>query len=273
MPAAISGTITEAINESHIVAGGRTIIITLTGDTWVAGGATNFTADANMISYWMMEQATGTDAPDGSSSGNTLGHLSDGGGPTQDADHMQGSYSAQCTVSYYEYFARTDADLSIGFPGKTGTSETSFSIGAWVKFDTNAVQGVISKGSDGSNINFVFGFNGAYMRFQISTNGWGLADDIIGSTSLTVDGSTWYHVVAVHDIANHLVHLYVNGSSDAEPAVKANPMWNSGTSAFYVGRDNYGILNGHLDEVFMMNRVLSAAEVMEIYTHGLAGDR
>ncbi len=40
--AAITGTITTSANESEIVAGGETIIITLTGDTWIAAGPASF---------------------------------------------------------------------------------------------------------------------------------------------------------------------------------------------------------------------------------------
>ena len=35
----ITGTITASVTEADIVAGGKTIIITLTGDTWVTSGA------------------------------------------------------------------------------------------------------------------------------------------------------------------------------------------------------------------------------------------
>lgn len=40
--AAISGTITASVNESDIVTGGKTLIITLTGDTWIAAGGASF---------------------------------------------------------------------------------------------------------------------------------------------------------------------------------------------------------------------------------------
>lgn len=40
--AAITGTITASVTETDIVAGGKTIIITLTGDTWIAAGAGSF---------------------------------------------------------------------------------------------------------------------------------------------------------------------------------------------------------------------------------------
>lgn len=38
--AALTGTITASVTEADIVAGGTTLIITLTGDTWVTAGAT-----------------------------------------------------------------------------------------------------------------------------------------------------------------------------------------------------------------------------------------
>lgn len=40
--AAITGTITASVVEADIVAGGKTLIITLTGDTWIAAGAGSF---------------------------------------------------------------------------------------------------------------------------------------------------------------------------------------------------------------------------------------
>lgn len=40
--AAVTGTITPSVTESDIVAGGKTLIITLTGDTWIAAGAASF---------------------------------------------------------------------------------------------------------------------------------------------------------------------------------------------------------------------------------------
>jgi hypothetical protein len=40
--AALTGTITAGVTEADIVAGGKTLIITLTGDTWIAAGAGSF---------------------------------------------------------------------------------------------------------------------------------------------------------------------------------------------------------------------------------------
>lgn len=40
--AAVTGTITASVNEADIVAGSKTLIITLTNDTWIAAGAGSF---------------------------------------------------------------------------------------------------------------------------------------------------------------------------------------------------------------------------------------
>ena len=40
--AVVTGTITPSVTEADIVAGGKAIIITLTGDTWIAAGAASF---------------------------------------------------------------------------------------------------------------------------------------------------------------------------------------------------------------------------------------
>ena len=47
--AAISGTAVPTITETDVVTGGETIIITLTGDTWVAAGATFDAQRQNII--------------------------------------------------------------------------------------------------------------------------------------------------------------------------------------------------------------------------------
>jgi len=64
MSAAVTGTATASIKESNIVAGGKTIIITLTNDTWVAAGAT-FNAQRQAIINGIdsaQAEATGWDA-------------------------------------------------------------------------------------------------------------------------------------------------------------------------------------------------------------------
>ena len=62
--AALTGTITATVTESDIVTGGKTIILTLTGDTWVTAGATFDAQRQNIINGLDSAQAeaTGWDA-------------------------------------------------------------------------------------------------------------------------------------------------------------------------------------------------------------------
>ena len=58
--AAITGTATSAITETDVVAGAKTIIITLAGDTWVAAGASFDAQRQNIINGLTSAQSEGT---------------------------------------------------------------------------------------------------------------------------------------------------------------------------------------------------------------------
>ena len=58
--AIVTGTATASITEADVVTGGKTIIITLTGDTWVASGATFDAQRQNIINGIDSAQSEGT---------------------------------------------------------------------------------------------------------------------------------------------------------------------------------------------------------------------
>jgi len=58
--AALTGTVTSSITEADIVTGGKTIILTLNGDNWVADGATFDAQRQNIINGLDSAQAEGT---------------------------------------------------------------------------------------------------------------------------------------------------------------------------------------------------------------------
>lgn len=57
---ALTGTITASVTEADIVTGGKTIILTLTDDTWVASGATFDAQRQNIINGMDSAQSEGT---------------------------------------------------------------------------------------------------------------------------------------------------------------------------------------------------------------------
>lgn len=58
--AAVTGTVTAAITEANVVAGGKTIIITITNDTWVTSGATFDAVRQDIIDGLVSAQSEGT---------------------------------------------------------------------------------------------------------------------------------------------------------------------------------------------------------------------
>lgn len=55
--AALSGTVTGSITESDVIAGNKTIILTLTGDTWVTSGTTFDAQRQNIINGLVSAQS------------------------------------------------------------------------------------------------------------------------------------------------------------------------------------------------------------------------
>ena len=71
---------------------------------------------------------------------------------------------------------------------------------------------------------------------------------------------SWNHVVFVRDREHIRVHL--NGASNPEIEVKANPLARGQSELFFGGRcDNQANWEGRLDEIAVFDRALSAAEI------------
>jgi len=100
------------------------------------------------------------------------------------------------------------------------------------------------------------------VRFEINT---GAATTLNANTVLSAN--VWYHIACVWDGAN--MYIYLNGASDATPAVKTGTMADNGLNAS-IGRKGGNTLffNGKLDEVRLYNRTLSAGEIKMLYNMG-----
>ena len=242
------------------------------GGVGTAGGgaATDYTSDGSMVSYWMLEQATQSTAVDGHANSNDLAASSDGSGPTQSVDSIQGTYSQDFNSGDYEGFLLADASLSAGFPGKETTgSAGSFSVGCWVKIDIDDVMDIISK-NDGNAGSYELVYNNQFFIFTVTPDGY-TATTITDDTAITEDGTVWYHVVGVFDNTNDEIEIFVNGTLNVSAVAYVSSIF-LGNIDFRLGKKD-AIFDGHIDEAFIMSRDLSAAEVLEIYTSGLAGER
>ena len=81
----------------------------------------------------------------------------------------------------------------------------------------------------------------------------------------TINDSTWYHLVTVHDGTN--ATLYLDGSSLGTQTVSSVP--STAGNAFNIGRFTSASYywNGWIDEVSVFNRALTSTEVTNIYSN------
>lgn len=87
--------------------------------------------------------------------------------------------------------------------------------------------------------------------------------------------NVWSHVVGVVDTVNKFVYVYINGATQGSTtwgitnptdvaADHGTTVWRIGRADFTPGPDAWAYV-GHIDDVRIYNRVLSAAEVMNLF--------
>jgi len=238
--------------------------------------ATDYTQDANIISWWYFEDASGN-LLDGSANHNDL--TVDNGGTYQDTPHVQGSYSFKTTQGNYQGGYRTDSDLSSGFPGKSsGGATNNITIGGWFYLaSTGMNQDLMSKYLDGNHHVYRIFHDDANTRFVgcIAPNApydYSWTDQASSRTNITT--GTWYLVVITLDSSNNL-RIYVGADGDTSTTedgpTSANALELGYGGNFRFGADWYSGAN--YDEGFVLTRQLSKSEIDEILYHGLDGTR
>lgn len=87
----------------------------------------------------------------------------------------------------------------------------------------------------------------------------------------TLTTGAWYHVAGTYD--GSTVKLYVNGTLVAQSGPATGSIV-AGTPSLWIGRDPADpnrFWDGHIDEVEVFNRALTASEINSIYNAGSAG--
>ena len=209
----------------------------------------------NLVSYWELEEASGTrvdshgsnDLTDNNTVGSATGIQGDG---------------ANIVRANTEYLSITDA-AQTGLDFGTGQD---FTLQFWYKPSSVVPFYAILKG-DTAGVWYSLGGGLATGQFSF------LVDD--GSTIRTISGGShsagnWYHVVGVRE--GTTLTLYVNNSvigTDTNAAVD-NDVSNS--DPFYIGTfsagNNTRTPDGVIDEVAVWSRALSAAEVTSLFNSG-----
>jgi len=210
---------------------------------------------SNLISYWKMDESSGTivDAH-GSNDGTYNGAL----------------YSQDGKINTAIGFDGNDDYIDIGDVLDMGTND--FSISAWVKsaslLPDNKENQVINKKSLSTDVYegyFLCMPNGQF-RFQIAdgTNYLALTVGSVGE----YNNNNWHHVIAVANRGTEL-RIYVDGVSVGNVTettignIDTNNLLSIG-NAYYSG-SSHVLFNGSIDEVGVWNRALTPTEMEKLY--------
>ena len=234
-------------------------------------GGIDYTADANCMGAWFMNNNGGNET-DRSGEGGTLIQTS---GTIPTSETVPSGYSGTSRdfesgdTEYLEHANNLATDIS--------GADQAITYAAWIKPEDNTsdTMHIISKydNVNGSRQYSLIHATAAN-RFQcnISSDG-NTYSSASGETPIDYDGS-WMHVACVYDDTD--IRLYVNGTLDENgiynPAAFTAGIY-AGNEEFRVGAeddDNY--FDGLIDEVIVFNRALEASEILEMYNSGIRGN-
>ena len=138
--------------------------------------------------------------------------------------------------------------------------ESALTIGCWVKKTGAGELFLINKDDSGANREFNSSFNVAEKLYWEVYGGTAVGQ--LADTVLSLD--TWYHAFFTWDGSN--MRPYVNGVIDATPKAKVTALDDTAAQVEIGTRAGGGFMAGSFGEVWIYNRVLSAAEILYIYS-------
>ena len=166
-----------------------------------------------------------------------------------------------------DYIDCGDSDsLSFG----NGSTDSPFSISAWINMDDATRFRIVSKFDSTSNGEYIFTVGGSDLLtvnlYDSSENAY------IGkkyNTALTSYQSQWIHVVVTYDgtSSSSGIKLYLNSSRVADidnNSGNYTAMENT-TQPFFIGQQSGSYADGKMDEVSIFNVELTAQEVKSVY--------
>lgn len=220
-------------------------------------GSTNL--ETNLVSYWELEEASGTRTDSKGSN-----DLTDNNTVTQGTG-KQGN-AADFERSNSEHLSRADnASLSI-----TGDLSVSF----WSKPETvhNGNDAWFSKSGGSGNFGVLAEMSAhttERIRFFVSSNGTSITQK---DWNITLVAGTWYHFVFVYDASAGSCELFIDGVSYGKVTGLPTSIYDNTTDFQLGASDIDGSTGRHydglLDEFALYDRILNYGDILDLYNAG-----
>ena len=219
-----------------------------------------------LAALWTFNETNGSTASDATGNGNT-GTLNNF--PGDDSQWVPGIVS-----NALNFTGGAESVTVADAPGLNFDATQTFSLSAWVKSGLNSQvsgAGIVAKGYGGGGEQYAFDVNAGVYRIYVRSANNGAATAV--SSGITCLSNVWEHVVAVVDLTNRLMNVYVNG----QLAIAATPptTLNANTHDVSIGNRESSSTSGYnlpfvgiIDDVRIYNRPLNAADVRALYALG-----
>jgi len=213
----------------------------------------------NLTAYWKLDEASGSRSD------------SAGGGYTATDSGSTGSTTGK--ISNAASFSATTY-LAVADTAALRTGDVDFSMSAWVKLtDKSASYAVFSKydSTVGDAREFLLIYTTATDRFRfiVSSDGLGTGNVVVDADNLgSPSAGTWYHIVAWHDATANTINIVVDDGTVDSLAHTLGVY--SGTFNLNIGShtNTAAQMSGAIDELGYWHKVLSAAEITQLYNGG-----
>lgn len=207
----------------------------------------------NLVGYWACEETSGaradsTDNNNDLTDNNTVGYAT-------------GKIDNACD------FERDNSEyLSISDASQTGLDITGdFSTCFWGKFESSTYnQGILGKYDTANQRSYGAKVRGSDVLFITTSNGSSVLD---ASESSTYSLATWYYYCFTYDVSASTGEWYKNASSLGTDNTLTTSIFN-GSSDFKISAIDGDYTDGLLDEIAIWSRLLSSAEITELYNSG-----
>lgn len=148
-----------------------------------------------------------------------------------------------------------------------------FTIASWVKGVAQSSKGIICKYNELFDIGWAIKTgtsSSSKFAVQLSEDGQNLKKDYESATAVL--DSTWHHIACTYN-GNNILTMYVDGNLEIPTKVldiSLTDLYESKTNvilgAWFSDYDPYGFFDGQISKTCIYNRVLSAGEILKLYT-------
>ena len=214
--------------------------------------------DPNFVSWWKFDDASGLTALD--SMGTNNGSIING---TWTTGKIDGALSFNGSGGYVN--CGNDASLDI---------TDKISISAWVKFNALTDNQIIiaKQGTLFSSENYILKRSSSATNYQLSFSYRGSTRHIYNTTGANLTAGTWYHIVVTYTFgtgSSIKIYLDSNLLGGFWDMGNGNAPVTTNTQVVTIG----GLTNGYyanaiIDDVRLYKRILSQAEIQQLYQSG-----